>query len=84
MQQKMIFLMPVGLSDLMAAFCSETLIEALEELRGMYDRLSQDPEFLAEFEHDPKIFRWPSQPDLPRTRLSEHLAAHRFISSAKT
>ena len=37
-------------------FVAETLIEALEELRAMYDRYRNDPEFLAEFEHDLKYF----------------------------
>lgn len=33
-------------------FVSETLISALDELDSMYQRLKQDPEFLAEFDRD--------------------------------
>lgn len=37
-------------------FVAETLVEALEELRVMYDKYRHDPEFLAEFAHDLKYF----------------------------
>lgn len=37
-------------------FVSETLVEALEELRLMYEKYRHDPEFLAEFAHDLKHF----------------------------
>lgn len=37
-------------------FVAETLIEALDELRVMYERYRNDPEFLAEFAHDLKHF----------------------------
>lgn len=33
-------------------FVSETLMDALEELEALYTRLSADPEFQAEFDHD--------------------------------
>jgi tryptophan synthase beta chain len=33
-------------------FVSETLMDALEELESLYDRLSVDPDFQAEFDHD--------------------------------
>ena len=33
-------------------FVAETLIGALEELRTQYERLRDDPEFIAEFEHE--------------------------------
>lgn len=33
-------------------FVSETLISALDELNEIYSRLKDDPEFLAEFDHD--------------------------------
>lgn len=33
-------------------FVSETLMDALEELDALYERLSHDPEFQAEFDHD--------------------------------
>ena len=37
-------------------FVAETLIEALDELRDMYAKYKDDPEFLAEFHHDLKHF----------------------------
>ncbi|WP_334106265.1 tryptophan synthase subunit beta [Methylobacillus sp.] len=37
-------------------FVAETLIEALEELRVMYERYRHDPEFLAEYAYDLKHF----------------------------
>ncbi|PCJ44156.1 MAG: tryptophan synthase subunit beta [Moraxellaceae bacterium] len=33
-------------------FVSETLMAALEDLEALYDRLSKDPEFIAEFDRD--------------------------------
>ena len=37
-------------------FVAETLIEALDELRDMYDKYKDDPEFLNEFHNDLKHF----------------------------
>lgn len=37
-------------------FVAETLVEALDELRVMYERYRHDPEFLAEFAYDLKHF----------------------------
>jgi len=37
-------------------FVAETLVEALEELRVMYEKYRHDPEFLAEFAYDLKHF----------------------------
>jgi tryptophan synthase beta chain len=37
-------------------FVAETLIEALDELRDMYDKYKDDPDFLKEFHHDLKHF----------------------------
>ena len=37
-------------------FVAETLIEALDELRDMYDKYKDDPKFLEEFHHDLKHF----------------------------
>src|SRR6056300_314876 len=37
-------------------FVAETLIEALDELRDMYAKYKNDPDFLAEFHHDLKHF----------------------------
>ena len=53
-------------------FVAETLIEALEELRAMYERYRNDPEFLAEFEHDLKYFVGRPSPIYHAKRLSEH------------
>jgi tryptophan synthase beta chain len=53
-------------------FVAETLIEALDELRGMYERYRNDPEFLAEFEHDLKYFVGRPSPVYHAKRLSEH------------
>jgi tryptophan synthase beta chain len=53
-------------------FVAETLIEALEELREVYERYRNDPEFLAEFEHDLKYFVGRPSPIYHARRLSEH------------
>jgi tryptophan synthase beta chain len=53
-------------------FVAETLIEALEELRLMYERYRNDPEFLAEFEYDLKHFVGRPSPIYHAKRLSEH------------
>ncbi|HQR50494.1 MAG TPA: tryptophan synthase subunit beta [Methylophilaceae bacterium] len=53
-------------------FVAETLIEALEELRAMYERYRHDPEFLAEFEHDLKHFVGRPSPIYHAKRLSDH------------
>lgn len=53
-------------------FVAETLIEALDELRAMYERYRNDPEFLAEFEHDLKYFVGRPSPIYHAKRISEH------------
>lgn len=53
-------------------FVAETLIEALDELRAMYERYRDDPEFLAEFNHDLKYFVGRPSPIYHAKRLSEH------------
>ena len=53
-------------------FVAETLIEALDELRDMYARYRDDPEFLAEFEYDLKHFVGRPSPIYHAKRLSEH------------
>ena len=53
-------------------FVAETLIEALDELRAMYERYRNDPEFLAEFDHDLKYFVGRPSPIYHAKRLSEH------------
>ena len=37
-------------------FVAETLIEALDELRTMYEKYRHDPDFLAELQYDLKHF----------------------------
>ena len=53
-------------------FVAETLIEALDELRAMYERYRNDPEFLAEFDHDLNYFVGRPSPIYHAKRLSEH------------
>ncbi len=53
-------------------FVAETLIEALDELREMYARYRNDPEFLAEFEYDLKHFVGRPSPVYHAKRLSDH------------
>jgi tryptophan synthase beta chain len=53
-------------------FVAETLIEALEELRLIYERYRNDPEFLAEFEYDLKHFVGRPSPVYHAKRLSDH------------
>jgi tryptophan synthase beta chain len=53
-------------------FVAETLIEALEELRAMYERYRNDPEFLAEFEYDLKHFVGRPSPIYHAKRLTAH------------
>ncbi|MCB5184543.1 tryptophan synthase subunit beta [Methylobacillus gramineus] len=54
-------------------FVAETLIEALEELRVMYERYRHDPEFLAEFAYDLKHFVGRPSPIYYAQRLSEKI-----------
>jgi tryptophan synthase beta chain len=53
-------------------FVAETLIEALDELRAMYERYRNDPEFLAEFEYDLKHFVGRPSPIYHAKRLTAH------------
>ena len=53
-------------------FVAETLIEAMEELRVTYERYRNDPDFIAEFEHDLKYFVGRPSPIYHAKRLSEH------------
>ncbi|OIQ76242.1 tryptophan synthase beta chain [mine drainage metagenome] len=53
-------------------FVAETLIEALDELRAMYERYRHDPEFLAEYEYDLKHFVGRPSPIYHARRLTEH------------
>lgn len=59
-------------------FVAETLIEALEELRMMYERYRHDPEFLAEFAYDLKHFVGRPSPIYYAERLSEKIGGARI------
>lgn len=59
-------------------FVAETLIEALEELRVMYERYRHDPEFLAEFAYDLKHFVGRPSPIYYAERLSEKIGGARI------
>jgi tryptophan synthase beta chain len=59
-------------------FVAETLIEALEELRVMYERYRHDPEFLAEFAYDLKHFVGRPSPIYYAQRLSEKIGGARI------
>jgi tryptophan synthase beta chain len=59
-------------------FVAETLIEALEELRVMYERYRHDPEFLAEFAYDLKHFVGRPSPIYYAQRLSEKVGGARI------
>ena len=52
-------------------FVAETLVEALEELRVMYEKYRHDPEFLAEFAYDLKHFVGRPSPIYHAKRLSD-------------
>lgn len=54
-------------------FVAETLVEALEELRVMYEQYRHDPEFLAEYAYDLKHFVGRPSPIYHARRLSEKM-----------
>lgn len=54
-------------------FVSETLSHALEELEELYNRLSADPSFQAEFDQDLALYVGRPSPLYPAVRWSEHL-----------
>lgn len=59
-------------------FVAETLIEALDELRVMYERYRHDPEFLAEFARDLKHFVGRPSPIYYAQRWSERIGGARI------
>jgi len=59
-------------------FVAETLIEALDELRVMYERYRHDPEFLAEFAYDLKHFVGRPSPIYYAQRWSERVGGARI------
>ncbi|HEY5993572.1 MAG TPA: tryptophan synthase subunit beta [Gallionellaceae bacterium] len=54
-------------------YVAETLMGALEELRAAYEKYRNDPEFIAEFEHDLKHYVGRPSPIYHAQRLSKHL-----------
>lgn len=52
-------------------FVAETLVDALEELRVMYEKYRHDPDFLAEFAYDLKHFVGRPSPIYHAKRLSD-------------
>ncbi len=54
-------------------FVAETLMEPIEELRLAYQRYMQDPEFLAELDHDLQYYVGRPSPIYHAERLSRHL-----------
>ncbi|MDO9282949.1 MAG: tryptophan synthase subunit beta [Methylotenera sp.] len=54
-------------------FVAETLVEALDELRIMYEKYRHDPEFLAEYAYDLKHFVGRPSPIYHAKRLSDKI-----------
>jgi tryptophan synthase beta chain len=54
-------------------YVAETLMGALQELRTAYEKYRDDPEFIAEFEHDLKHYVGRPSPIYHAKRLSAHL-----------
>jgi tryptophan synthase beta chain len=61
------------------AFVSETLMAPLQELTESYLRLRQDPEFLAEFEHDLKYYVGRPSPVYHAERLSRKVGGAQIL-----
>lgn len=59
-------------------FVAETLVEALQELRTMYEKYRHDPEFLAEFAYDLKHFVGRPSPIYYAKRWSEKVGGARI------
>ncbi len=60
-------------------FVGETLMAAIEELRSVYERYRNDPEFIAEFEHDLKHYVGRPSPIYHARRWSEHLGGAQIL-----
>jgi tryptophan synthase beta chain len=54
-------------------YVAETLMDALEELRAAYERYRNDPEFIAEFEHDLRYYVGRPSPIYHAKRWSDQL-----------
>ncbi|MDG2252234.1 MAG: tryptophan synthase subunit beta [Methylophilaceae bacterium] len=60
-------------------FVAETLVEALDELRDMYDKFKDDPDFLKEFHHDLKHFVGRPSPIYYAERLTNQIGGARIF-----
>ena len=60
-------------------FVAETLVEALDELRDMYDKVKDDPEFLNEFHHDLKHFVGRPSPIYFAERLTKQIGGAKIF-----
>ncbi|MHB1099285.1 MAG: tryptophan synthase subunit beta [Burkholderiales bacterium] len=60
-------------------FVGETLMEAIEELRAVYEHYRNDPDFMAEFEHELKHYVGRPSPIYHARRWSEHLGGAQIL-----
>ncbi len=60
-------------------FVAETLVHALDELCLSYEKFSQDPEFIAEYQHELKYFVGRPSPVYHARRWSELLGGAQFF-----
>ena len=60
-------------------FVAETLIEALDELRDMYDKYKDDPKFLEEFHHDLNHFVGRPSPVYFAERLTKKIGGAKIF-----
>ena len=60
-------------------FVAETLVEALDELRDMYDKFKDDPDFLSEFHHDLKHFVGRPSPIYFAERLTNQIGGAKIF-----
>ena len=60
-------------------FVGETLIQAIDELRIAYERYKNDPDFIAEFEHDLRHYVGRPSPIYHAKRWSEHLGGAKIL-----
>jgi tryptophan synthase beta chain len=61
------------------SFFAETLVEALDELKEMYDKFKDDPEFLAEFHYDLKHFVGRPSPIYYAERLTNKIGGAKIF-----
>jgi len=65
--------------DYGGSYVAETLMAPLAELTEAYQRLRQDPEFLAELDRDLKYYVGRPSPIYPAERLSRHVGGARIL-----